>query len=219
MFPQVAKHRHVGSRDVVRNRNPRKLDDAAFDGVHQREVAGGPREQGSLGVPGATQEEGRGRQVHHLTYTKFPLGHFQPGEPHSGFLGVLVCFPLVLASKRALVIFSGLLAIAVVALVVEDHDVLQAHQLGHHPLHHLAFGLHGLDRLSWPLQQVLPATGYRQSLPGVEAVIVGDDYLGPLQVAQHIGGHQLPAGVVAVGIVRLQHPQPVTDSGMAGQPH
>ena len=31
--------------------------------------------------PVATQEEGRGRQVHHLTYTKFPLGHFQPGEP------------------------------------------------------------------------------------------------------------------------------------------
>ena len=145
VFPQVAKYRHVSSRDVVRNRNPRELDDATLDGVHQREVAGSPGEQGSLGVPGATQEEGRGRQVHHLTYSKFPLDHLQPGEPQSGFLGVLVRLPLVLTSQSAFVIFSGLLAIAVVALVVEDHDVLQAHQLGHHPLHHLALRLHGLD--------------------------------------------------------------------------
>ena len=218
VLPQVAEHWHVGSRDVVRNRNTRELDDAALNGVHEREVAGGPGEQGSLGVPGATEEEGRGRQVHHLTYSKFPLDHLQPGEPHPGFLGVPVCFPLVLTSQRAFVSLSGLLPITVVSFVVEDHYVFQGHQLGHHPLHHLALGLHGLDGLARPLQQIPPTTGYRQSLPGAQAVIVGDDNPGPLQVAQHIGGHQLPAGVVAVGVVRLQHPQPVPDCN-SGRDH
>ncbi len=34
-----------------------------------------------------------------------------------------------------------LLAVAVVRLVVEDEDVLHAHQVGHDALEHLAFGL------------------------------------------------------------------------------
>ena len=41
----------------------------------------------------------------------------------------------------------GLLAVAVVGLVVEDQDVLQAHQVGHDALDHLAFGFERVQLL------------------------------------------------------------------------
>ena len=49
-----------------------------------------------------------------------------------------------------------------------------------------------------------------------EGVVVGDDDLGAVQVAEHVGRHQLAALVVAVRVVRLEHPQAVADSETRG---
>lgn len=46
------------------------------------------------------------------------------------------------ALQLALVAVIRLLAIVVVRLVVEDHHVLHAHELGHDALEHLTLGLH-----------------------------------------------------------------------------
>ena len=43
-------------------------------------------------------------------------------------------------------------------------------------------------------------------------MVVGDDDLGLVQFPQHVGRHQFTAGVVAVGVVGLEHPQAVADS-------
>ena len=40
-----------------------------------------------------------------------------------------------------------------VGFVVDDQDVLQAHQIGHDPLDHLAFGFQGVEFLSAALQE------------------------------------------------------------------
>ena len=42
-------------------------------------------------------------------------------------------------------------------------------------------------------------------------MIVGDDDLGPVHVVQHVAGNEFAAGVVAVGVVRLEDAQPVLD--------
>ena len=63
VLPQVAEHRHLVAGDVVGDRHARQLDDAALDGVHQREVAHRPGEQRAFGVARAAQEERRGGQV------------------------------------------------------------------------------------------------------------------------------------------------------------
>src|ERR1700730_1797833 len=60
VLPEVAEFRHLAAGYVVRHRHPRELDDAAFNSIHQAEVADRPRKQRPLGIPGAAQEE-RGR--------------------------------------------------------------------------------------------------------------------------------------------------------------
>ena len=61
--PRGCDRSAFAARQVVRHRDARQLDDAALDGVHQREVADGPGEQRSLAIAGAAQEERRGGQV------------------------------------------------------------------------------------------------------------------------------------------------------------
>ena len=124
-----------------RHGDARQLDDAALDGVHQREVAHRPREQRALGIAGATEEEGRRRQVNDAGKAELAVHGFQAGNPEPGrFVVLFGLFPFV-ALQILIVRFLGLLAIAVVCLVVDRQDVLHAHQVGHHPLEHLAFGL------------------------------------------------------------------------------
>ena len=50
VFPQVAEYRQFVAGDVLGHGHARQLDDAALDGIHQRKIAHGPREQGTLGV-------------------------------------------------------------------------------------------------------------------------------------------------------------------------
>jgi hypothetical protein len=123
VLPQVAEHRHLAAGDVVGDRHARQLDDAAFDGVHQREVAHRPGEQRALGVAGAAQEERRGRQVVDRCDAQLALDGFETGDPQAGGLVVLLGLLLVVAlevadlGRRQIIGFS---AIAVMGLVVED---------------------------------------------------------------------------------------------------
>ena len=55
--------------------------------------------------------------------------------------------------SSSIVVVAGLLAIAMMRLVVDDDDVLQAHQFFAGALEHLAFGLLGVDRLVAALEQ------------------------------------------------------------------
>jgi hypothetical protein len=96
-------------------------------------------------------------------------------------------------------------------LIVQHQDILQAHQFGHDPLQHLPFGFERIERLAAALQQRSAALRQLHALAELEGVIVGNDNLRPLQVAQHIAGHELAALIVAIGIVGLEHAQPVAD--------
>ncbi len=105
----------------------------------------------------------------------------------------------------------GLLAVAVVGFVVEHEDVFHAHQVGHDALDHLAFGFQCIEVVAAALKQCPPAGRELDSLAKLESVVVGDDDLGPLDVVEHVAGNQLAAGVVAVGVVRLENAQAVLD--------
>ena len=217
--PQVPELRHVAAGDVVGHRDPRQLDDAALDGIHQREVAGRPREERSLRIARPAQEERRGRQVDHALEAELALHRFEPGDPDPRRLLVLLGLLPVVALEGAFLVLAGrLLPVAVVGLVVQGQDALEAHQARHDPLEHLPHRLLRSQLRSRPLQQGAAALRQRQRLARHERVVVGDDDLRPLQVAEHVAGHELAAGVVAVRVVRLQHPEPVPDRD-AGSDH
>ncbi len=84
VLPEVAEHRHFIAGDVFGHRDARQFDDAAFDGVHEREVAHRPREQRALGVAGAAKEEWRGRQVNDAAEAELAVHGFQAGNPERG---------------------------------------------------------------------------------------------------------------------------------------
>ena len=47
-------------------------------------------------------------------------------------------------------------------------------------------------------------------------MVVGDDDLGAVEIAEHIGGDQFAVFVVAVGIVGLEDAEPVADGEAGG---
>ncbi len=69
---------------------------------------------------------------------------FQAGDPQPGGLVVLLGFLLLVALELLVIVVLGLFAVAVMGLVVEDQDVLHAHEVGHDALDHLAFGFQGV---------------------------------------------------------------------------
>ena len=218
VLPQVAEHRHLGPGNVVGNRNPWQLDDATFDSVHQREVAQRPGKQSAFGIARATQEEWGGGQIEYARYAEFAVDGFQAGDPQAR--GLVVFFGLFSVVAFQIDVFhfeAGLLAVAVVGFVVDDKHIAQAHKVWHHALEHLAFGFQRVERINAPaLQQQTAAFGQLHALARLEGVVIGDDDLGALQVAEHVTGHQLAAGVVAVRVIGLQDAQAVFD-GEAGR--
>ncbi len=214
VVPQVAEGQRLRVRHVVRDGDARQLDDAALDRVHQREVADRPGEQRALGVAGAAQEERGGGQVVDAVTPSLRSGRLQPADPEAGGLAVALGLLAVLAGQGS--VRAGLLAVAVVGLVVDHDDVLEAHQLVHAAVQHLAFGLDRVRR-----RRRGPAGGSGRpsrlrGLPPAEGVVVGDDDLGAGDVGQHVHRHQLAVLVVAVGVVGLQDAQAVLD-GDAGR--
>ncbi len=97
VLPEVAEHRHLAAGDVVGDRHARQLDDAALDGVHEREVAHRPGKQRAFGVAGAAQEERRGREVDDALEAELALDGFEAGNPEPRGLVVLLRLLLVVA--------------------------------------------------------------------------------------------------------------------------
>ena len=209
--PQIAVDRHVAGRQVVGDRHARQLDDAAFDRVHQREVADRPGEQRTFGIARAAQEEGGRGEIVDGAQAELPLDDLDAGDPEPRGLVVLLGLVLVLALQVLLVAGIGLLAVAVVRLVVEDDDALHAHQLGHDALEHLSLALERVQRLAAALQQRAPNLGDLHPLAQLEGVIVGDDDLRLVHVGQHVRRHQLAMAVVAFGVIGQEDPQAITD--------
>ena len=144
--PQLPEDRHFGLRDIVGYWHPWELHDAALDGVHKREVAHGPREQGAFGVAGAAQKERRGGKVEHAREPELSVHGLEARNPETR--GLLVCLRLLpfIALEHGLSVGVRFLAVAVMRFVVEGEDVLHPHELGHHPLKHLPFGFERLQR-------------------------------------------------------------------------
>ena len=218
VLPQIAELGRVGAGDVVGHRHPWQLDDAALNGVHQREVAHCPRKQRALPIAGAAQEERRGRQIDYPAQAEPALHHLQAGYPYPRRFAVLPGLLAVVSGELALgALLLRLLAVAVMGLVVERHHVLHAHQARHHPLQHLALGLERVQLRAAALQQRAPALREILRLPPHEGVEVGDNDICAVQVAEQVARHQFAAFVVAVRVVGLQHPQAVANGQAGGQ--
>ena len=103
-----------------------------------------------------------------------------------------------------------------VRLVVEHDDVLEAHQAGHDPLEHLAFGFQRVQFRPAALEQGAGSFREVDPLAQLEGVIVGQHDLGPVDVGEHVAGDQLAALVVAVRVIGHQHAQPVANGDAGG---
>ena len=147
MCSQRLRSRGMSWEHVVGHRDPRQLHDAGLDGVHQGEVADRPGEERPFGVARTAQEERGRREVEDDGDGDGLLHRLDAGDPNTGRLGVLLRFLGIVALEVRFLAHPGLLAVAVVSLVVERQDALQAHQRRHHPAQHLALRLHGAGRL------------------------------------------------------------------------
>ena len=168
-------------------------------------------------VTGPAQKERSRGQIDHAPDAELSPHRLQARDPHSCGLLVLLRLRAVVALQGAFLVLLGrLLAVAVVGLVVEHQDVLHAHEVRHHPLEHLARGLAGRDVRTSALEEGAASLRDGEGLALHEGVVVGDDDLGAVEVAEHVGRHQLAALVVAVRVVRLEHPQAVADGEARG---
>lgn len=169
----------------------------------------------SPNVAGAAQEERRGGEVVDGADAHLAADGLDAGDPQAGGFAVVLGF-LALVAGQALLAASAL-PVTVMRLVVDDHDVFDAHQPGHHAQEHLAFGLDGAERLAGTaLQQQAAGAGDLHPLAALEGVVVGDHDGRAVDVGQQLGGHQFAAAVVAVRIVRLQDAQAVLDGDAGG---
>ncbi len=192
-------------------RDARQFHDTALDGVHQREVAHRPWEQRALGITGAAQKKRRCGQVDHACHAEFAIHGLQAGNPKTGGFVVLLGLLLVVPFQVFVAIGSRLLSIAMMGLIVQHQNVLQTHQIGHHPVQHLALGFEGVQLFASPLEQRASTLGEIDPLTAFEGVIVGDHDLGTVHVVQQVAGNQFTVLVVAVRIIRLQDPQAILD--------
>ena len=120
-------------------------------------------------------------------------------------------FPVV-ALQICIVRVFRFFTIAVMRLVVDDEDVLHAHQVRHYALEHLPFSLLRVQFLAAATLQKLPSTlGQVHALAELEGVVVGDNDLGPVYFVEQVAGNEFAAGVVAVGVVRLEDAQSIFD--------
>ena len=105
-----------------------------LDGIHEREIADGPREGGSLGVAGAAQEERGGGDIKDSADIEFAFDDFNAGNPEAGNFAVLFGFVLLFGVEVLVVAGAGrgdFVTVAVVRLVIDDEKVFQTHEVGH----------------------------------------------------------------------------------------
>ena len=216
VFPQIAEHRHFLAGDVVGNGNARQFDDAALNRVHERKIAHRPRKQSAFDIARTAQEKRRGGQINHAGDAKFAVHRFKPGNPHPRRLRVFLgFFFLVTFQLGQFLRCIGFLAVAMMRLVIQHHDVFQAHQIWHHALKHLAFGFECVQFLAASLQKRTPAFGEVNAFAQFEGVKIRDENFCAKNIVQHIGGNKFAAGVITVGVVGLENAQAFLD-GQAG---
>ena len=106
VFPEIAEHGHLAAGDVVGDRDARQLHDAAFDGVHEREIAHRPREERAFGVAGAAQEERRRGEIDDARDAELAVDRFEAGNPEPGGFVVLLGFLLLVAFQIVFVVVA-----------------------------------------------------------------------------------------------------------------
>ena len=216
VLPEVAELGHVAAGNVVGHRHARQLDDAAFNGVHQRKVAHGPGEQSAFGIARSAEEERRRGEIDDPCDAELSLDDFQTGDPEPRSLVVLLSLLLVITFQIGLAISAGLFTVAVMSLIVEHQDVLQAHEARHHPLDHLPFGFQRVQLFAATLEQGAPALRKLHTLTKLEGMVVRDHDLGAVEIAKHVAGDQFTALVIAIWVVGLEYAEAVAD-GQAGR--
>jgi len=212
VLPKVAKHRHVVAGNIVRHRHARQFDNATLDGIHQRKVAHCPGEKRAFGITGTAQEERCGGQIDNLDCPDLAFHAFKAVNPETRSLIIAFGFFLVISLEVFVFFTIGFFSIAVVRFVIDDQNILHAHQTRHHTLKHLALCFQRLNFFAaFSLKQQTPTLGKLNTVSQLEGVIVGDDDFGAFQFAQHVIRDQFPVFIIAVGIVGLEHTQTVFD--------
>ena len=211
VLPQIPVDRHVFADHVVCHRHAGELHNPAFDRIHQREVADGPREQRAFGVARTAEEKWGGGKIVDSPDTDLSLERFDAIDPEPRGLIILFGLVLFLALQVLFIVGIDLFPIAMVRLVVDHDDILERHQLSAGPLQHLPFGLDRLRCIASALQQRPADLGEVHRLAPLERVEIGDDDLGLGDVAEHVRRNEFARAVVVVGIVGQQNPQAVAD--------
>jgi hypothetical protein len=104
------------------------------------------------------------------------------------------------------------LAIAMMRLIVDHDDILEREQLTAGAVEHLPVGLSRFERLGRIPGQESPAHPRQlHSLAVLEGVVIGDDDGRLADVAKHVVGQQLAGAVIAPGMLRVEHLEPVAD--------
>ena len=98
----------------------RQLDDAAFDRVHEREVARRPWEQSAFCITGAAKEERRRGQIDDATEAELAVHGFQAGNPEARRVVVLFRLLSLVAFQILVIRFFRLLTVAVVRFIIDD---------------------------------------------------------------------------------------------------
>ena len=214
--PQVPVGGQITSAGVVGDGHAGNLDDAALDGVDEREVRYHPGKQLAFGVAGATQEERCGTQVIDGTDTELVAHRFEARGPHARLGAVTLGF-LAFVARDLLddSVVAGVRPITVVGLVVEDYDVAAVAQTAAHAAHHLVGRLGegaGAVRPNDRLGQLRHGLG----LAELESVEVGDDDVRTAQFRNLVAGHDVSLTVVVVRRAGEQHAQPIPDCDAGG---
>ena len=179
---------------------------------HEGEVAHRPGEQRALGVAEPRRKNGVAERSATRCRPSLRCTASQAVDPEARGLAVLLGLLAVVPREGALLVSVAVpRAVAVVGLVVDGEDVAHAHEFRHDALEHLAVGFEGGDRRAPPLQKGASTPREHELLARLEGVVVGDDDAGLVQVVEHVAGHELPAGVVGVGVVGLQDAEAVLD--------
>ena len=99
-----------------------------------------------------------------------------------------------------------------VRLVIDDENVLHAHEVGHDALEHLPFRFQRIQFVTTtPLKKLAPAFRQVDTLTKFESVIVGDDDLGSIHLFNHVAWNKFATDIIAVRVVRLKNAQTIFD--------
>jgi hypothetical protein len=142
--------------------------------------------------------------------TELPVHGFQAGDPEAGGLVVLLGLFSLVALQLFLVRVTGLLAVAMVRLVVEHQDIFHAHEVGHHALEHLAVGFQGLEvRARAAFEQGAPSGRQLDTFAKLQRMVIRNHDLGSFDVVEKVVGNEFAARVIAIGVVRLEYPKAI----------